>query len=517
MIGEVPLSILVVDDEPAHIVAVQRSLYAAWPDAALHTARTLRECRDAVAARRPDIVLIDLNLPDGSAIEFLGSLPESNRFPVVVMTSQGDQQAAVVAMKTGALDYVVKSPMAFGDMAHIIQRALREWRLRQEHRQAAEALLRHEEQLQAIYDNAPVMMCVLNAERQVTYANRAFAEFVGQPAGELQGVRACGVLGCLRALDDPRGCGHGPDCETCPVRLAMMDTLATGRSHRGIDYRTQILEDGKSAPRAFLASVAALRIAEGSHLLLCLQDITERILAEEDLRASREQLRVLAGRLQEVREEERTSVAREIHDVLAQCLTRLKIDLVWLQGRLGRPESAQAMDVLAARAADMTRLADEAIHSVQTIATALRPAVLDSLGLFAAADWQVRDFQESTGITCEGTLREDDLPVAPDTATALFRILQESLTNVYRHAEATRVRVFLGQEDGDLVLRIQDDGQGIPPAALNAPRSIGLAGMRERALLLGGRCDIVSSPESGTAIEVRLPRGTSGNMTKDAS
>jgi signal transduction histidine kinase len=297
----------------------------------------------------------------------------------------------------------------------------------------------------------------------------------------------------------------------------MQDTLTTGRSHRGIDYRTEILEDGKPAPRAFLASVAALRIAEGSHLLLCLQDITERILAEEDLRTSQEQLRVLAGRLQEVREEERTSVAREIHDVLAQCLTRLKIDLVWLHGRLGRPESALAMDALATRAADMTRLVDEAIHSVQTIATALRPAVLDTLGLFAAADWQVRDFQESTGITCEASLREDDLPVNPDAATALFRILQEGLTNVIRHAEATRVWVFLGQEGGDLVLRIRDDGQGIPASALNAPRSIGLAGMRERALLLGGRCDIGSSPESGTTIEVRIPRGISGDTTKDAS
>jgi PAS domain S-box-containing protein len=234
-------------------------------------------------------------------------------------------------------------------------------------------------------------------------------------------------------------------------------------------------------------------------------DITERKQAEEELRASREQMRALAARTQAAREEERTAVAREIHDVLAQELTRLKIDLAWLAGRLAKPGKSRSRDALVPRVAEMTGMADRAIHCVQGIATGLRPAVLDSLGLCAAIEWQARDFQDHARIPCEADVPAEELPVGRAAATAAFRILQESLTNVQRHARATRVSVRLRQDDRDLVLSVQDDGCGIAAGTLASPLSIGLAGMRERALLLGGQCDIRSQPGSGTCITVRLP------------
>jgi PAS domain S-box-containing protein len=151
-------------------------------------------------------------------------------------------------------------------------------------KEAEGALRRNQAELKAIYDNVPIMMCVLNASRQVLYANRAFTEFVGRPLEELTLERACGVIGCLNALDDPRGCGYGPRCETCAVRLAMVDAMATGRTHRGIEYRITALRGGQPRDAVFLASVTPYEVLGKFNLLICLEDITERQWAEEVFR-----------------------------------------------------------------------------------------------------------------------------------------------------------------------------------------------------------------------------------------
>jgi PAS domain S-box-containing protein len=251
--------------------------------------------------------------------------------------------------------------------------------------------------------------------------------------------------------------------------------------------------------------------------VLCIsRNVTERSQAAEALRASHEQLRALASRLQFVREEERIHLAREIHDVLAQELTRLKIDLVWLQRRLTKPGKAFAPEVLATRVSEMSQMADAAISCVQRIATGLRPAVLDSLGLSAAVEWLCLDFQAHSGIPCRANVPEDEVPVDSETATAAFRILQESLTNVQRHAKATRVHILLRQKAGRLVLRVQDNGCGIRSEAVNNPLSIGVSGMRERALLLGGQFGIRNRKGSGTTVEVRLPLAKNENLPEES-
>ena len=228
--------------------------------------------------------------------------------------------------------------------------------------------------------------------------------------------------------------------------------------------------------------------------------------AKVKLRASRESLRALAAQLQAVREEERTFLAREIHDVLAQDLTRLKFDLVWLHRKLAKRGKGAAAR-LAARVAEMSQMADKVLHCGQRIATGLRPVVLDSLGLCAAVEWQARDFQDHGGIQCHASVPEGELPVGHDAATAVFRILQECLTNVQRHAHATRVEISLQQKAGQLLLRVEDNGRGIRAKQLRDPRSIGLVGMRERALLLGGQLEVRRHPGAGTVIEIRIPAG----------
>ena len=517
MNGTGPESILVAEDEPGHVVAIGRALRAAWPRVAIATAGTVPDFREVLGTTRPEIALVDLNLPDGGALSVLPGQSGAGAFPIVVMTSQGGEREAVAAMKAGALDYVVKSAETILDMPHVVERALREWRQQQERLKAEESLRRREAELEAINEYAPVKMCVLNAARQVIYANRAFIEFADAPAIDRLTGPACGVVGCASAREFLPGGGAGRQCASCPARTAVGEALEKGHPCRGLEVATCVVRNGQTTSVVFLMSVTRLFMSGEPHVVLCLHDITERKQQEEELQASREQLRALAGSLQVAREEERKLVAREIHDVLAQDLTRLKIDLAWMHARLAGPERTAPVDALAGRVAEMTRLTDETIHAVQGIATLLRPAVLDGLGLFATVEWEANSFQARAGIPVELEIREDEHPIESDVTTGFFRILQESLTNVVRHAAATRVKIQLGQEAGELVMRVQDDGVGIPGNRLTHPRAIGLAGMRERALLLGGECNVASQPGSGTTIEVRIPRPVPSEPSEGAT
>lgn len=229
---------------------------------------------------------------------------------------------------------------------------------------------------------------------------------------------------------------------------------------------------------------------------------SERKRAEGKLRESHEQLRALSIYLQYVREEERTRIAREVHDELGQALTSLKLDLAWLLGRQP-PGQRPLHDKIKA----MSRHIDTTIHTVRRIATELRPGILDDLGLVAALEWQANDFQGRTGIACDvaSTLR-DDAPLDADLNTAFFRIFQETLTNIMRHAGATRVVVRSHEEQGNVFLVVTDNGRGITAAEIHDTRSIGLVGMCERAALLGGEVTFRSEPGQGTTVTVRIPR-----------
>src|SRR5579864_5994354 len=221
------------------------------------------------------------------------------------------------------------------------------------------------------------------------------------------------------------------------------------------------------------------------------QEARAREQAEDEQRRSFKQLRALAARMQTAREEERARVAREIHDELGQALTAIKIDLTALLPNVLADPGSNLQSQQA-----VFRLLDEAIHSVRRIATDLRPGVLDDLGLVAAIEWAVDEFQARTGIESYVSLPDVDMALNPQSATALFRILQEALTNVARHARATQVAVRLTQEDGDLSLEVRDNGRGIREEELAGGRSLGVLGMRERTILLGGEFSIASTPEN---------------------
>jgi len=241
---------------------------------------------------------------------------------------------------------------------------------------------------------------------------------------------------------------------------------------------------------------------EGSIAIVAvLRDITERKRTERELRESREHLRQLSASLLAVREEEKMRIARELHDELGQALTGLKMDLAQMTAELdpSRPE-------VVGRANAMKALIESTVASVRRIATELRPLMLDDLGLLATIEWLANDFSRRTGIAVDLSLPGPEFEVDAELSTALFRVLQESLTNVARHAGAKRVRVVLTSSDSDVELGVHDDGKGISAPAGSGRKTFGLLGMRERAGMLGGELDVHSNAGAGTSIVMTVPR-----------
>ena len=231
------------------------------------------------------------------------------------------------------------------------------------------------------------------------------------------------------------------------------------------------------------------------------RDVTDRHLADEQLHASRAQLRALAARLQQVREEERTGIAREIHDELGQGLTAMKLDIAWMRDRLPRDHAFRA------QCASIMQQVDGTLSAVRRIVTELRPSVLDELGLAAALEWQGQVFESRTGIEVAMEVSVDGGEIPDALGSSAFRILQESLTNVVRHAQASRVSIRLVQTAERLTLAVSDDGIGIPPERLEGTASLGLIGMRERALACGGEFSITGQREHGTTVLLTVPLG----------
>jgi len=319
---------------------------------------------------------------------------------------------------------------------------------------------------------------VLSSDHTVLHCNGRFALLLG--AG-LQSVIGSSMEGLVWPGDRAK-------------LGALLRSAAQGPCRGEIHLQSQ-----EGAPLPVRLSLNPLLSGGRRTVSLIASDLSEVKRAEQELRTSSEQLRNLAARLLSVREEERTRIAREIHDELGQSLTAVKMDVSWLAGRLS-PGDGPMLE----RIRTTLQLADDLIKSVRRISTELRPGILD-LGLSAAVEWQAQEFQTRTGIACQLRLPAQEVVVAPDVSTALFRIFQETLTNVARHARSTSLEVILKKQGDRLVLRIRDNGQGFDPADPSLSKSLGLLGMRERAAMLGGQVNISSAPGEGTSVTAWIP------------
>ncbi|MBC8751139.1 MULTISPECIES: PAS domain-containing sensor histidine kinase [Paraburkholderia] len=252
------------------------------------------------------------------------------------------------------------------------------------------------------------------------------------------------------------------------------------------------------------ASISQIRDGDTRLYTVMLRDVTERVKAERAQQQAREELRELSANLQKIREEEKTRIARELHDDLGQQLTALKMDISSVEQALDASASALVCEQLQG----MRRLIDVTVASVRRIAADLRPVMLDDLGLIPAIEWLSNDFTNRYGIDVKRDIETGDARFSPAGATALFRIVQEALTNVARHADATLVTLSLHAGNQTFVLRIADNGQGAHRMAEPAGKSFGLLGIRERAHMLGGAVDIHTTRGEGFVLTVTIPSET---------
>ena len=346
-----------------------------------------------------------------------------------------------------------------------------------------------------ITDATPNLLYLYDVrEDQVAYINPVVEELLGYTPEEVKKMGA----GFLRTLLHPDDLG---DYQAFRERVSMAQDGDVAEH----EYR---MRTKKGEWRWFYSrDVAFKRTSEGILKLLLgvAQDVTERKKAEDELRKSREQLRNLLAHAQSVREEERTRISRQIHDELGQALTALKMDLSWIIKRLD-----QGQETLHKKARDMSKLIDMNIQTVQKISSELRPGLLDVLGLAAALEWQIKEFHERTGIKCTLKVKPPDISADKEITTTIFRIFQETLTNVARHAHAGSVTVKLEDKADRIVLLVKDNGRGITDRQISSFSSIGLMGMRERVSFLGGEINIKGAKDKGTTVSVVLPISLSG-------
>lgn len=441
----------------------------------------------ALAANDWDAIVTDFNLPSFTAYDVLQTLKASGRdIPLIVVSGFIGEQGAVALMKAGAHDYVMKDKLA--RLAPAIEREIKEADGRRQRRDADQALLASQKLLQNITAALGEGLLVVGSDCRLILMNAEAERLLGWTQAELAARPIHGSIQCLRPD------GMRMRCQECSI----INFPANTHSCRTED-QVFVRKDGTSFP---VTAVTTPIIEDGRVVatVTAFQDITERKQAEHELKESRRQLQELSAFLQQVREDERTRIARELHDELGQALTALRIDLNWLDEKLPEKEK-KVGDKLAA----MLGLVDKTVDAVRRLSEDLRPGMLDDLGLAAAIEHHVAKFAEQTGIHCDLSMNQEHYELDDKVATTLFRVLQESLTNVARHAKASEVTVRLQALDKEILLIVKDNGCGLPAPSPGKKKTYGLLGMHERVKLLGGSLDISGVPGGGTRIEAAIP------------
>ena len=350
-----------------------------------------------------------------------------------------------------------------------------------------EALLAGSEaRLRGVVDSAMDSIITVDERQHIVLFNAAAEEVFGCPRDQALGAPLDWFI---------------PERFRARHRELMRDFGESGASSRRMGHARVVAglrRNGEEFP--IEASISQLVEDGQRYFTVILRDVTARVRAEKALSKSRDEIQSLALAASTAREQEKSRIARELHDELGQALTALKIDVGWLREHLGEPPLEVALKIDA-----MQSLLDGTVAAARRISSDLRPLMLDDLGLTAAAEWLVHNFTQRTGIPCELAMGRGDLDLPDPYATTVFRVLQECLTNVAKHADATRVDVTLERDADEVFLTVRDDGRGFSPDAPRSPGSFGIIGLRERTYLVGGEVEIESAPDRGTKVALRVP------------
>lgn len=464
--------LLVVDDKPRDIQLMRAILESAgYQVKAVTDGPTALQIAQA---SQPQLILLDVMMPgmDGYAVCSRLKENESTRhIPVIFVTGREDADAEARGFAVGAADYITK-PIKVPVVLARVKTHL-----------ALYAKRRHlEGMFRDVMEFAPDAFILADTQGHIVQINARAEQLFGYHRKELIGL---------------------------PVEVLIPQRLRNGHeSHRNgyirqphrlmMGVSAQCLrKDGTEFPCDI--NLSPMETNRGRLLMAVVRDVSERQKAEMELDESRQRLRELVAQNEARREDERKHIAREVHDELGQVLTALRMDLSLLGMRFGSVDPAVSDKVLG-----MKGLVDRAILGVRNVAVNLRPTALD-MGLVPAIEWLSNEFTKHTAIACVLHAQEEHIDLDESRAVGVFRIVQESLTNVTRYAQASQVHIALGRRGNELWVEVRDNGQGFDAGAAAKKKSFGLLGMRERALALGGRVDITSAPGQGTVIGVTIP------------
>jgi len=460
------IQILLIEDNSTDALLVQDELeHATERKFAVTHVQRLSHALEHLQLQHFDVVLLDLSLPDSDGLETFNRLHHvTENMPIVLLTGQVDESLALRALKAGAQDYLMKEKVLSGVLPRVICYAI-------ERKRSERALRESEARLRDLFDGTSDLIQSIAPDGRILFVNRAWREMLGYSEEEIIALNIFDVI-------------HPDQHEYCCICLQqhltseIVETVFRSKDGHNISVEGNVVthsEDGK---------IVAVRGI--------FRDVTKR----NEMMAK---LQTLTTHLQNIREEERTSIAREIHDELGSMLTVMKMELDWLAKKIDANPMHERILL-------MHQLSAEALGVTRRISQNLRPSVLDNLRLDGAIEWLAHEFEQRLGISCQLTINAARLPRLDDRHnTNVFRIIQETLTNVARHANATAVEIEVDETGDHITIEIRDNGIGISKQQLLNLKSLGIAGMYERIKQLNGKLKITGVPAQGSTVQLQIP------------
>jgi two-component system sensor histidine kinase UhpB len=483
------LRVLLIESSPDEAVRILAKLEQSGYAIEHLRVKSAAAAKKALDASQWDIVLCDLAPSGFCGLSALALVRRADvDLPFIFLSYDPREQMLVEAIRAGADGYIFKDQLKF--LAPAVEHALREAKIRREHKEAERSLRKYQMRLHAFIANLPGMayQLLLDPPDNISFP------YVSEGSRSLLGLEPMALtqnpalfLNMLYPND----------------RASFYQTIRTSADNLSFwnwEGRVVVGQNGKIKWVNIRSTPS--RLENGSVLWEgIMTNISQSKLAGIGLKQSEEQLRELSSHIQDAREQERLHIAREIHDDMGGTLTAIKIDVAWLSERLGAADAPH----LLAKSKGVETLVDRCIKSANNILRSLRPSVLDSFGLIAAIEMEAEEFEKRTGISCPINQQDEGAEINSDASIALFRIFQETLTNIMKHAKASQVKVDIANRQNGVSMAISDNGCGIKEIDRQKPRSFGLRGIQERVAHFGGRVMISSTLGKGTTVEVYIP------------
>ncbi len=485
--GQSPLKLLVIEDAEDDAFLLVDSFRRAGHEVRFERVDTRTATHHALETGSWDAVLSDHSMPSFNALEALAIMQELGLdLPFIIVSGVIEEETAIAAMRAGAHDYLAKDRL--DRLVPAVEREMREAKNRAERSAALGTIRENEARFRALVSNIPGMAFQLLRQNDdklcFLHVSEGAMALLGHPPAALR---------------------NAPHLFFEQIRQEDRSAFEAALAHSASEL-AQMHWDGRigcadGTEKWISLRAAPRRLADGQVQWEGIAtDITRNKQTENELRASRAQLAELSSHLEAAKEEERERIARDIHDELGGNLVAIKIETALLDSRL--PSDPL---LLRKRVRAIEELIDEAISTAGRVARELRPGILKDFGLAAAIECQADDFSQRVGLGCDTSGISHEVDPEEKTALALFRIFQEALTNIAKHAQATRVSVHLSVNGGDMTLEITDNGRGISSEDMNKPKSFGLRGIRERMSGLGGSLELTRNTPQGTRVILRAP------------